>query len=135
MDMKVMKWMERLTCKDIVQMIDEMIINEYAKEWKEKMFKSRTEWLIREIYKIKHGYKKQNQEVPHIYSISNSKGYIIISFNNLKQVILKYNYIDCYDKILFNHYKKQIKEEINNYNYVEDNKIVFGNKDNCKIAM
>ncbi len=111
MDIKTIKWMERMTCKDIVQKIDEMIMEEYEKEWKEKMFESRTEWLIREIYRIKHRYKKQNQEVPHIYSISNSEGYIIISFNNLKQVILKYNYIDCYVKILFNHYKNRLKKK------------------------
>lgn len=54
MDTKVMKWMEQMTCKDIAKKIDEMIIKDYAKEWKSVMFKSNTIMLIEQVFIIIH---------------------------------------------------------------------------------
>lgn len=54
MDSKTMKWMEQLTCKDTAKQIDEMVIEDYAKEWKNRMVKCNILWLIRQIYDLKH---------------------------------------------------------------------------------
>jgi hypothetical protein len=94
MDTKVMKWMERLTCKDIAKKIDEMVIEDYAKEWKSRMVKSNTMLLIEEVFIIMHqfddvnGVKERNKLamidlMTRWYQIEN--GLIKIYMNSLGQ--------------------------------------------------
>lgn len=95
MDSITMKWMERLTCKDTAKQIDEMIIKEYVKEWKSKMYENNILWLIPEVYKILHQHDrtpKENLVNKHLMrrKYMTGKGVHILSFNSLNQVLLNY---------------------------------------------
>lgn len=95
MDSRMMKWMERLTCKDIAKKIDEMVIEDYVKEWKSKMYENNILWLIPEVYKILHQHDRTPKEnlveksfMCSVYHILG--GYYVLSFNGLNQVLLNY---------------------------------------------